>query len=164
MIFKLALLIPIIVVTGAKGQSRIGETKLLNLKRFSIVVPVQWKYLKERGEDSFAGNIQIDSVNSLSFDLGRYCNDLEDYENDNLYRPIIVDKRKAKLVFPKKTGYGTTGVYVGMVWKTECCTIGFQIHGNNLPKRNQEQLINAIKTLKFYRPIKIAGVDSIKLE
>lgn len=63
----------------------------------------------------------------------------------------IISRYKAKLVVPKMTGVGTTGVYIDSLWRTGDHPDGFVMSGENLPLQQQQQLIKAIKTLKFYQ-------------
>lgn len=66
---------------------------------------------------------------------------------------INIDGYKAKLVTPKKAGIGITGVYIDSLWKSGDGKTGFVLNGYNLTKPQQEQLITAIQSLKFNRPI-----------
>jgi hypothetical protein len=64
---------------------------------------------------------------------------------------IVVDGYKAKLVTPTHTGKGTTGIFIDSLWNAGSDTDKFQINGENLTLKQQQQLIAAIKTLKFYQ-------------
>ena len=63
---------------------------------------------------------------------------------------ITVDGYKAKIVTPTRTGKGMTGLYVENLWNAGNSNDRFQINGQNLTAKQQKQLIEAIKTLKFY--------------
>ncbi|MBS7565768.1 hypothetical protein KHS38_15270 [Mucilaginibacter sp. Bleaf8] len=64
---------------------------------------------------------------------------------------IVVDGYKAKLVTPTHTGKGTTGIFIDSLWNAGSDTDKFQINGENLTPKQQQQLIAAIRTLKFYQ-------------
>ena len=64
---------------------------------------------------------------------------------------LIVDHYIAKLVTPKKTGTGTTGIYIDSLWKAGDHPDGFVMSSTNLTFKQQQQLVEAIKTLKFYQ-------------
>jgi hypothetical protein len=64
---------------------------------------------------------------------------------------IAINHYKAKLITPKKAGLGTTGVYIDSLWKTGDNADGFVLSADNLTLKQQQQLIAAIKTLKFYQ-------------
>ncbi|AMR34241.1 hypothetical protein A0256_23705 [Mucilaginibacter sp. PAMC 26640] len=64
---------------------------------------------------------------------------------------IYIDGHKAKLITPKVTTRGTTGVYIDSLWMQGCCKVKFQMSTSNLTFLQQQQLIAAIKTLKFYQ-------------
>lgn len=67
----------------------------------------------------------------------------------NEYKYIKIDNRRAKLVFPKKSGTGTTGVFFDSLWVRGNGVDRFQLSGNNLKDHNQKELLNAINTIKF---------------
>ncbi len=64
---------------------------------------------------------------------------------------ITIDGFKAKLVTPRHTGKGMTGLYIASLWNAGSNDDRFQINGQNLNAKQQQQLITAIKTLKFYQ-------------
>jgi hypothetical protein len=64
---------------------------------------------------------------------------------------ITIDGYKAKLITPTHAGKGTTGIYIDSLWNAGSDTDKFQINGHNLTSKQQQQLIAAIKTLKFYQ-------------
>jgi hypothetical protein len=61
-----------------------------------------------------------------------------------------INKRKAKIVMPKQSGKGTTGVFIDSLWKRGDNVDKFSIYGKNLKLSNEKQLLECIKTLKFY--------------
>jgi hypothetical protein len=63
---------------------------------------------------------------------------------------ITIDGYKAKLVTPTHTGKGMTGLYIENLWNAGSSNDRFQINGQNLTLKQQQQLITAIKTLKFF--------------
>lgn len=62
----------------------------------------------------------------------------------------IIDHYRAKLVTPKRVGLGTTGIYIDSLWKAGDYPDGFVLSGDNLTLKQQQQVLVAIKTLKFY--------------
>jgi hypothetical protein len=70
-------------------------TLRLDLGVFSLEVPKSWKYIHERGADSYVGRIAIDEVDTLSFDLGWYSNKLNDDE------PVPMDSSFLRKLDPK---------------------------------------------------------------
>jgi len=55
---------------GCNHNNNPSETKLLNFEYFTINVPKTWEQIKLRGEDSYVGEIKIDSIKVVYFDLG----------------------------------------------------------------------------------------------
>lgn len=151
-----------------------SENKQFDFGEFTIQVPKSWQQIKQQGVDSYVGLIAIDKGDTLSFDLGRYSNDLkedgdifEKHANQILQRDgsikiperlrknkesyLMIDQKKAKIVQPKITGNGLTGVYFDSLWKKGADIDRFQLSGHNLKPENEKALLKAIKTLKFKR-------------
>ena len=62
---------------------------------------------------------------------------------------------EAKLVYPRKTGRGITGVYFDSLYNEN--TIGrvrLNLYGTNLTSKNEQLLLNAIQTIKITTPTK----------
>jgi len=172
-----------IFVTCDNGREK---TKTLDFGRFTIEVPKTWEKVKQRGIDSYVGQIAVDRSDTLNFDLGWYSSDLTerpDYridegkiyllnqeltkdtliyefvgttdtvDVDDFFKDSVswttIDNKKAKLVQPKKSGLGTTGVYIDSLWTAGSGTDKFQINGQNLKSNNERLFLEAIKTLRF---------------
>jgi len=60
-----------------------------------------------------------------------------------------IDYRKAKLVYPKISGTGITGVYIDSVWKAGVSRAKFNLYGNNLKPKTEKAFFESIKTLRF---------------
>jgi hypothetical protein len=60
-----------------------------------------------------------------------------------------IDNKKAKIISPKKTGYGTTGIYIDSLWVKGSGVDRFQLNGEDLKPENEKKLLNAIRTIKF---------------
>lgn len=60
-----------------------------------------------------------------------------------------VDTYQAKLVRPKKSGIGTTGVYIDSLWSAGDSKGKFQLSGQNLKPNNEALFLIALRTLKF---------------
>jgi len=61
------------------------------------------------------------------------------------------ENRKLKIVIPKKTGVGTTGIYIDSLWKVGNDNYKFNLYGTNLKPLNEANFLKAIETLKFTR-------------
>lgn len=180
------------------------KTKTLDFGTFTIEVPPTWRKISRAGIDSSAGQIALDSVDTLNFELGQFVNDLRGKKNylieknsvyltqdtndtvfvkdakgrviDSLINEttvlnrighvdsvdlnkllkdsvshIIVDNRKAKLVQPKKSREGTTGIYIDSLWRVGSALYKFEISGKNLKPNNEKFFLKAIVTIKFKR-------------
>jgi len=67
----------------------------------------------------------------------------------NKIKWTTIDGKRAKIVQPKLTGKGMTGVYFDSLWTKGSGTDRFQLNGTNLSPENERQLLIAIQTLKF---------------
>jgi hypothetical protein len=123
------------------------ETKTLNFGAFTIEVPVSWDRVNVQGIDSYVGRIRIDDQDAIGFDLGRYSNPLR-FENTTSYIDTI-DNKSVKIVRPKYSGTGITGIYIDSIGSTKYGNIKFELSGNNLDPENEELVLKAIKTIKF---------------
>jgi len=63
---------------------------------------------------------------------------------------ISLDNYNAKLLVPKKPGAGITGVYIDSLWDDNGGKIKFVMSSSTLTTTQQNQLLTAFKTLKFY--------------
>ena len=61
-----------------------------------------------------------------------------------------IDNRRAKIVFPRISGRGITGVYIGSLWGNSS-KVRFNLHGSNLKAQTEQDLLRAIKTLRFHK-------------
>lgn len=123
------------------------DTKTLDFGEFTIVVPKNWINVRVQGIDSYVGRIKIDDQDAIGFDLGRYSNSLRS-EDTKAYLDTI-DRKRVKLVRPKKSGTGITGVYIDSLRSTAYGNIKFELSGYNLKPENEELVLTAIKTIKF---------------
>ncbi|MBT1702299.1 hypothetical protein [Chryseosolibacter indicus] len=76
-----------------------------------------------------------------SINVNRYFKDSVAWE--------VIDNRRAKIVRPKKTGVGTTGIFIDSLWQAGSAVDRFQMNGKNLKPENEKHLLTAIRTLKF---------------
>lgn len=75
--------------------------------------------------------------------------DADMYRKQNVSWDTI-DNRPAKIVFPRVSGKGTTGIYVGDLWG-DSSKVRFNLHGSNLKTQTEQDLLKAIKTLRFHK-------------
>ena len=95
-------------------------------------------------DSSYKNNI------SIIFVKNKKHVDPDTYRHNNVTWEII-DNRKAKLVYPRVTGIGTTGVYMDSLWTYEAEEIKFNMYGMNLKPANQVAVLKAFHSLKFYQ-------------
>jgi hypothetical protein len=79
--------------------------------------------------------------------------DLDEYRKNNVTWDTV-DGRKAKIVYPRKSGIGTTGVYIDSLWTSRWGGLHvdhFNLYGENLKPENEKKILKALQTLKFYQ-------------
>lgn len=176
------LIYPLLLLLACKS-----ETKELDFGKFTIEVPKTWNKIDRKGIDSDVGEISTDNNDTISFDLGRYSNDLTEetsYQIDegnvyvidlekstanesfykyygkadtvdlkkflkNEYEYDTIDHKRAKIVKPRITGNGTTGIFFDSLWVSGSGVDRLQLSGYNLKSLNQKKLLMAIRTIKF---------------
>src|SRR5687768_10761376 len=72
------LVIFIVLVSCRQTESKGADTKTLDFETFSISVPSKWQKIEVKGIDSHVGKIALDDVDTITFDLGPYSNNLWD--------------------------------------------------------------------------------------
>lgn len=107
----------------------------------------KWKAEKQQGYDSQVWQIEINSKEKLSLDLGWYSDRLEVDPSTHDINFIVIDNKRAKVVSPRNFGPGTTGVYFDSLETTK--TNRFQMSGTGLSSKNQKLFLSAVETLKF---------------
>src|SRR5436190_475307 len=97
---KTQVILFLIFFFSCKQVDIIPETKVLDFGAFTIEVPKSWTKVKRQGVDSYAGEIAIDSVDTIGFDLGNWSNTLTETQ------PIIWERSS----LPEKFAIDTTQV------------------------------------------------------
>jgi len=76
--------------------------------------------------------------------------DMDKYRKNNVHWDTI-DNYLAKIVYPRKTGTGTTGVYIDSLWRAGSDVDRFNLYGTNLQPANEKLVLEALKTIKFHK-------------
>jgi len=74
--------------------------------------------------------------------------DVDDFRKNNVSWDTI-DGRKAKIIFPRRSGRGMTGVYISNVWEASGDITRFNLYGENLKTANEKTVLEVLQTLKF---------------
>jgi len=74
--------------------------------------------------------------------------DADKYRKNNISWDTIAG-RKAKIVYPRQSGIGTTGVYIDSLWISGSGIVRFNLYGNNLRPESEKKVLQALRTLKF---------------
>lgn len=74
--------------------------------------------------------------------------DPDKYKKNNVSWDTI-EGRKAKIVYPRRSGIGTTGVYIDSLWISGSDVDRFNLYGDNLKPENEKKVLQVLQTLKF---------------
>ncbi|MEI6950783.1 hypothetical protein V9K67_26610 [Paraflavisolibacter sp. H34] len=101
-------------------------------------------------DSSLMGSIDTSFVDTSSviFVQDRMRVDLDRYRHNNVLWDTI-DGREAKIVYPRRSGIGTTGVYIDSLWASGSDVDRFNLYGENLKPENEKKVLKALRTLKF---------------
>lgn len=103
-------------------------------------------------DSSMIGSIDTSMVDTsvVIFVKNRMRVDPDKYKKNNILWDTI-DGRKAKIVFPIKSGIGTTGIYIDSLWQSGSDVDRFNLYGDNLKPTNEKIFLQALRTLKFHK-------------
>jgi len=150
-----------IVVVNAKNTMRTLRVELAEQQRssptgwhkvdagpFSILAPPGWEFHQLDGADSYVGEFVGNSI-VLRFDYGGCSNPLKE-ERKPIYVVIhkSIDGHAAKIVSPRLSGHGITGVYFRHASNASALTL----FGKDLTPTQQELAQEIFETLRFGGP------------
>ena len=118
---------------------------------FSLYAPAGWEFREKLGVDSYVGEFSGDGI-VLKFDYGRYSNDLRDaVELKYVVTEEKIGGHKAKIVYPRTSGPGITGIYFSkIVGSDKLC-----LWGQDLTESQRELALKIFKTIQFPRPRRV---------
>jgi len=103
-------------------------------------------------DSNMVGSIDTSMVDKseVVFVKNRMQVDPDKYKKNNISWDTI-DGRKVKIVFPRQTGTGMTGIYIDSLWQRGYDIDRFNLYGNNLKPTNEKLVLKALRTLKFHK-------------
>jgi hypothetical protein len=101
-------------------------------------------------DSSMLSNLDTSFVDTTDviFVKNRMLVDYDKYRKNNV-RWDTIDGRKAKIVYPRQPGMGTTGIYIDSLWVSGSDVDRFNLYGENLKPENGRKLLEVLRTLKF---------------
>lgn len=124
-----------------------GDWLKVEAGAFSIYTPPGWEFHKRQGIDSYVGEFAGNGV-VLAFDFGRYSNPLKEYhEPAYVVAHEVVGGYGAKIVSPKVSGHGVTGIYFAKVSGSDKLCL----YGQDLTDTQQELALRIFRTIQFKR-------------
>ena len=101
-------------------------------------------------ERSMLRNMDVLDTSQFIIVNSRKGVDPDKYKKNNISWDTI-DGRKAKIIFPRQSGIGTTGIFIDSLWQSGSDVDRFNLYGDNLKPVNEKQFLQALKTLKFHK-------------
>ena len=89
-------------------------------------------------------------TSEIIFVKNRKFVDPDTYKKNNVSWDTI-DGRRAKIVFPRQSGIGITGIYIDSLWRSGSDIDRFNLYGDNLEPDNEKLVLQALRTLKFHK-------------
>jgi hypothetical protein len=124
-----------------------GDTVSFDLGWYSNSLEEEYNFMVQDGDVFLRREITPDS--GVYEFYGKVDTvDIEKFKVNNVTWTTI-DGKRAKLILPKRTGSGMTGVYFDSLWVAGSGIDRFQMNGTNLHPDNERQLVKAFETLKF---------------
>ncbi|MNM93483.1 hypothetical protein D3C81_1058590 [compost metagenome] len=105
-------------------------------------IEVITRQMMEENDLDSSGFVVVKDIMSMNIDADLYRKQNVSWD--------IIDNRRAKIVFPRISGKGMTGVYIGSLWR-DSLKVRFNLYGADLKAQTEEDLLKAIKTLRFYK-------------
>ena len=90
------------------------------------------------------------NIHEVIFVKNRMNVDPDKYRKNNILWDTI-DEHKVKIVYPRQTGIGTTGVYIDSLWVSNLGIDKFNLYGENLKPENEKEVLEVLQTLKFHK-------------
>ena len=140
---KYLLLIPFFVILSCDDDGT--KASVVDFEEFTISVPENWKYVEQQGYDSKVAMFVTIRGEEISYDLGLYSDSLRVDADTHYVSLKTIDNKDAKVVEPKSSAHGRTGVYFKNIGDGN----RFQMSGLNLSAPTQATLLSAIETLHF---------------
>jgi len=124
-----------------------GDTVSFDLGWYSNSLEEEYNFMIQNGDVFLRREITRDSA-VYEFYGKADTVDTEKFKVNNVSWTTI-DNKRAKLIRPKNTGTGMTGVYFDSLWVAGSGIDRFQMNGTNLHPDNERHLLKAFETLKF---------------
>jgi hypothetical protein len=129
-----------------------GDTVWFDLGLYSNPLEEEYKFKVEHGDVYLKNEKESTSDSVLYSFYGKVDTiDVEQFKVNKIYWKTI-DGKRAKIVQPRQSGNGMTGVYFDRLWSAGSRE-GFQMNGTDLHPDNERQLLKAFETLKFKKVI-----------
>ena len=142
---RLLFIFPVLMLMSC-GNDDESPSNLIDVGPFKIDIPEGWQSVTAQGYDSYVASFLTSAGETISFDLGMYSSSLNVDNSTHDINFKTIDNKNAKIVVPKTSGQGTTGVFFESI---DGNGSRFQMSGSNLSVTTQMQFLAAIETLKF---------------
>jgi hypothetical protein len=120
----------------------------LDAGAFSLYAPAGWEFHKKQGVDTYVGEFSGDGI-VLRFDYGMYSDDLRDaLEPKYVITQEKIGGRNSKIVYPRTSTQGVTGIYFSkVVGENRLC-----LWAQDLPESQRGLALKVFRTILFPGP------------
>jgi hypothetical protein len=101
-------------------------------------------------DSSMMKDVDTSQINEIIFVKNRMRVDPDKYRKNNISWDTI-NGHKAKIVFPRQSGLGTTGIYIDSLLVSGSDVLKFNLYGENLKPENEKKVLDALRTLQFHK-------------
>jgi hypothetical protein len=146
----------VFILLAVYASTQIAQSNISNVEGwhkldagpFSISAPSGWEFHQLTGVDSYVGEFVGDGV-TLTFDFGRYSTELRHAKKPAyIITKKFIDGRTARVVSPRTSGNGITGVLVHLDGHDALC-----LWGKNLSVEQEALAFKIFETLRFGGPM-----------
>jgi hypothetical protein len=121
--------------------------KELDFKTFKIIVPNYWKEAKSPKKDGHHGEIKITEKKIIEYFAGNFAYCLTPDSTIHTESKISIDGKEGYLIRPKAPGKGMHMLSIYRLGKNK--ESGFLLVANNLNKKEEEEFLEAIRTIEI---------------
>lgn len=89
-------------------------------------------------------------INAVIFVKDKHLTDPDKFRKNNVSWDTI-SGYAAKIVYPRRSGIGITGIYIDSLWASGPAVDRFNLYGENLQPENEKKVLKALRTLKFIK-------------
>ncbi len=152
-IFRILILFSITFLIGCNENDETfsSESKIIEIKNYTLEVPTNFELIEEQGFDSYIGKIQGSGI-IISFDYGIYTRKEENI-SDQYYevRDEIFDGYSKQILIAKNPEVNNTSVHIALIYEDVeniFSKAPLKMWSENLTENKQNLVIEIFESIK----------------